>query len=72
MVEYRCDCGKLLFKLIMDISSLEIKCPRCKNLCRKDLIYKANNLKALTNVKVKTVHGKVSGLIGRKNEESII
>lgn len=29
LIEYRCDCGKLLFKGFMLVSVVEIKCKRC-------------------------------------------
>lgn len=32
--EYRCDCGKLLGKGSQDQSVVEIKCKRCRQLCR--------------------------------------
>jgi phage FluMu protein Com len=30
--EYRCSCGKLLFKGLLGTSIVEIKCKRCNNI----------------------------------------
>ena len=30
--EYRCSCGKLLFKGLLGASIVEIKCKRCNNI----------------------------------------
>jgi phage FluMu protein Com len=37
--EYRCDCGKLLFKGYLAVATIEIKCKRCGRLnsFREDL-----------------------------------
>lgn len=34
--EYRCTCGKLLFKGVLLFSTIEIKCKRCHEVCRID------------------------------------
>jgi CheY-like chemotaxis protein len=36
--EYRCTCGKLLFKGILQFSTIEIKCKRCGALRRIDTV----------------------------------
>jgi phage FluMu protein Com len=30
--EYRCDCGKLLFKGSLAVATIEIKCKRCEKI----------------------------------------
>ena len=30
MIEFRCECGKLLAKFSRNVDHVEIKCPRCK------------------------------------------
>jgi PAS domain S-box-containing protein len=65
--EYRCDCGKLLFKGLLLDSKLEIKCKRCHKIKVFDSIYKGTT----SNCDYSVVYGKDGKIIdaSRSTEE---
>jgi|GEM_PF-5092373 len=73
-VDYRCGCGKLLFRGLVFRSSMEVKCPRCNKLNFIEGIgsdRNPNRFSVLTTLKGKivSISGPVESALGYKPED---